>query len=89
LDQDQAAKIAAELAELRSAEALPAEEAQSRLDAIGSLLTPEQKAVFDSFGVRFERPSDGGSKPDENPFSQGANRQRLEDLLGRLKPAGS
>ena len=31
----------------------------------------------------------GGGSPDDNPFSQDANRQRLHDLLTRLAPSSS
>jgi hypothetical protein len=29
----------------------------------------------------------GPPPPDQNPFAQEANQKRLQDLLGRLKPA--
>lgn len=90
----QAGKIAAELADLAAAQTLTADEAQSRLEALETSLTPEQKQIVDSIGMPFNRPAAGGPgggmqapAPDENPFTQETNEKRLKELLERLKPA--
>ncbi|HEV7223596.1 MAG TPA: hypothetical protein VGN42_12895 [Pirellulales bacterium] len=97
LDADQSAQVAKELAALDTAETLTAEEAQEHLDVLEALLTPQQKAAVDAIGL--PRPGGGGGgmggggmgapAPDQNPFAQEANQKRLQDLLGRLKPANA
>ena len=99
LDSDQAATIAAELAQIQAAKTLTAEEAQSHLEALESLFTPEQKETVDSIHLPADRPAGGtgtgedggmvGPADDENPFAQEANEKRLKELLERIKPAGS
>lgn len=93
-EPEQAAKVAAELAELEAAKSLTADEAQSRLEALEASLTPEQKQIVDSIGLPFNRPAGGGPgggmqgpAADENPFTQETNEKRLKELLERLKPA--
>ena len=72
-DRDQATKIAAELESLEAAKTMTAEEAQRRLAAIKALLTPEQAAAVDAI---------------RTPAAE-TSEKRLNELLGRLKPAGS
>ena len=91
-EPEQAAKVAAELAELEAAKSLTADEAQSRLEALENSLTPEQKQIVDSIGMPSNRPAGGGPgggmqgpAPDENPFTRETNEKRLKELLERLR----
>lgn len=74
IEPDQAAKVAAELEKLDEAKRMTAEEAQTRLEALEALLTPEQKEAVDAIGM---------------PFTPETSAKRLKDLLGRLKHSGS
>ena len=74
IEPDQAAQVAAELEKLDAAKRMTAEEAQARLEALEALLTPEQKEAVDAIGT---------------PFTPETSAERLKDLLGRLKRAGS
>lgn len=74
IEPDQAAKVAAELEKLDAAKRMTAEEAQTRLEALEAMLTPEQKEAVDAIG---------------RPFTPETSAERLKDLLGRLKHAGS
>jgi hypothetical protein len=62
LDAEQAKKVAAKLEELDKAEKMTAEEAQSHLDALEALLTPEQKSTLDLVGLPFGRGGAGGGR---------------------------
>ena len=92
LDQDQSAKIAAELLKLDAAETLTVDEAQDQLAALDALLTPEQRSILDAISM----PRPGGNiamapipevSPDENPFLEQIHQDRLRDLIDRLAPA--
>ena len=74
IEPDQAAKIAAELEKLDTAKRMTAEEAQTRLEALEALLTPEQKETVDAIDLA---------------FAPETSEKRFKDLLGRLKRAGS
>jgi hypothetical protein len=90
-DNEQAAKLAAELSELRTAQSLTSEEAVSRLEKLQAMLTPEQRGIVDAIGLPRAAggaPPTGRQAPDENPFAQESNEKRLNDLLGRLKSTG-
>lgn len=102
LDAEQQSKLAAELASLEQAEKMTDEDAQKHLEALETLLTPEQKEGLDAVslprrgggggppgGGAMGAPGGmpGGGAPDENPFAQETNQQRLHDLLARLQPA--
>lgn len=83
IEKEQAAQIAAELGELREAKWLTANEAQSRLEKLDSLLTPQQKEKLASVE---QAAGEGDAAGGQNPFTQEANLKRLNDLLDRLKP---
>jgi hypothetical protein len=91
LDQDQSAKIAAELLKLDAAKTLTFDEAQDQLIALDALLTPEQRQILDAISM----PRPGGNmamapvpevSPDENPFVEQIHQDRLRDLIDRLMP---
>lgn len=60
LDAQQAEKIAGKLAEMDKSEKMTADEAQSHLDAMEALLTPEQKETLALIGLPTSRPGGGG-----------------------------
>lgn len=60
LDAEQAKKVATQLQELDKAEKMTAEEAQTHLDALESLLTEEQKKTLGLISLPFGRPGPGG-----------------------------
>ena len=74
IEPEQAAKIVAELEKLDMAKGMTAEEAQTRLEALESLLTPEQKETVDAVDL---------------PFTPETSVKRFKDLLDRLKGAGT
>lgn len=89
LDQEQSAKIAAELLKLDAAETLTVDEAQDQLAALDAMLTPEQRSMLDAISM----PRPGGNiamapipevSPDENPFVEQIHQDRLRDLIDRL-----
>jgi len=84
LDAEQAKGVADKLAAIDQAENMTADEAQSHLDDLESLLTAEQKSTLGLIGLPVGRP--GGGASDDNPFAQESNQKRLRDLLGRLAP---
>ncbi len=60
LDAEQAKKIATQLQELDKAEKMTAEEAQTHLDSLESLLTEEQKKTLGLISLPFGRSGPGG-----------------------------
>jgi hypothetical protein len=96
LAPEQVPVVVALLNRLDEAQTMTAEEAQSYLVDLDSLLTEEQKRTLEFVVLPMARgkgPSpvmgDAGSAPNENPFSQETNRNRLRALLKRLDPTGN
>lgn len=97
LNAEQAKAIAAKLEEFNKSESMSAEEAQTNVEALEAILTPEQKEVLGAIGLPFGGGRGGrggggggmmggmgGGNPNENPFTQETNQKRLRDLLVRI-----
>ncbi|MFN0021979.1 MAG: hypothetical protein ACKVP0_27340 [Pirellulaceae bacterium] len=62
LDSEQSKKVAAKLAEIDKAEKMTADEAQTHLDALEGLLSPEQKTTLELVSLPFGRGGAGGGR---------------------------
>jgi hypothetical protein len=91
LDAEQKQKVAETLQKLDEEKELSEDEARTKLEALGKILTEDQRKTLDAAGYRWPGQGQGGGgrggapAAPPNPFSEGENHDHLTSLRAQLK----